>query len=87
MSVAQAYQPLSQLYNIHLNLGALQVNKRLSEEQLHQQRQQISNSVKGAYYALLQTQSAIDAAVSNIQALHEVDRAILPESITNGNDD
>ncbi len=75
MSVVQAYQPLSQLYNIHLNLGSLQVNKRLSEEQLRQQRQQITNSVKSAYYGLLQTQSAIDAAESNIQALHELDRS------------
>jgi outer membrane protein len=74
MSVVQAYQPLSQLYNIHLNLGSLQVNKRLSEEQLRQQRQQITNSVKSAYYGLLQTQSAIDAAESNIQALRELDR-------------
>ena len=75
MSVVQAYQPLSQLYNIHLNLGSLQVNKRLSEEQLRQQRQQITNSVKSAYYGLLQTQSAIDAAESNIQALRELDRS------------
>jgi outer membrane protein len=75
MSVVQAYQPLSQLYNIHLNLGSLQMNKRLSEEQLRQQRQQITNSVKSAYYGLLQTQSAIDAAESNIQALRELDRS------------
>jgi outer membrane protein TolC len=75
MSVVQAYQPLSQLYNIHLNLGSLQVNKRLSEEQLRQQRQQITDSVKSAYYGLLQTQSAIDAAESNIQALRELDRS------------
>ena len=74
MSVAQAYQPLSQLYNIHLNLGSLQANKKLTEEQLRQQRQQVTNSVKSAYYGLLQTQSAIDAAQANIQALQELDR-------------
>ncbi len=74
MSVAQAYQPLSQLYNIHLNLGSLRANKKLTEEQLRQQRQQITNSVKSAYYGLLQTQSAIDAAQANIQALQELDR-------------
>ena len=74
MSVVQAYQPLLQLYNIHLNPGALQVNKRLSEEQLRQQRRQITNSVKNAYYGLLQTQSAIDAAESDIQALRELEK-------------
>ena len=41
---------------------------------MRQQRQQITNSVKNAYYGLLQTQSAIDAAQANIQALQELDR-------------
>ena len=59
MAVAQAYQPLSQLYNIHLNIEALEVGKKLAKEQTRQQRQQITNSVKDAYYSLLQTQSAL----------------------------
>ncbi|HVM93989.1 MAG TPA: TolC family protein [Terriglobales bacterium] len=70
----EAYQPLSQLYNIHLNIEALKVSKKLVEEQLRQQRQQITNSVKDAYYSLLQTQSALDAAVDNVKALREIDR-------------
>ena len=74
MAVAEAYQPLSQLYNIHLNIEALKVGKRLVEEQLRQQRQQLTNSVKDAYYSLLQTQSALDAAQDNVKSLHEIDR-------------
>jgi outer membrane protein TolC len=74
MAVAEAYQPLSQLYNIHLNIEALQVGKRLVEEQLRQQRQQLTNSVKDAYYSLLQTQSALDAAEEYLQSLREIDR-------------
>jgi len=70
----EAYQPLSQLYNIHLNIEALKVGKRLVEEQLRQQRQQLTNSVKDAYYSLLQTQSALDAAQDNVKSLQEIDR-------------
>lgn len=74
MAVVQAYQPLSQLYNIHLNIEALQVGKKLAEEQTRQQRQQITNTVKDVYYSLLQTQSALDAAVENVNSLREIDR-------------
>ncbi|MGB7438279.1 MAG: TolC family protein [Candidatus Acidiferrum sp.] len=74
MSIAQAYQPLSQLYNIHLNIEALEVGKKLAEEQTRQQRQQIVNSVKDLYYSILQTQSTLDAANENEKSLREIDR-------------
>ncbi len=74
MSLLQAYQPLSQLYNIRLNLESLQVSKRLSQEQLRQQQQQIVNSVKDSYYGMLQTQSSLDAAQDNVKSLVELDR-------------
>ena len=74
MSLVQVYQPLSQLYSAHLNIELLKVGKKLSQEQLRQQRQEITNSVKEAYYGLLQTQSALEAADENVKALREVDR-------------
>lgn len=74
LAVAQAYQPLSQLYNVHLNIQLAKVGKQLSEEQLRQQRQQITNSVKNAYYQLLQTQTGLEAAQENVKALQEMDR-------------
>ncbi len=74
MSYIQIYQPLSQLYNVHLNVELLKVGKQLSQEQLRQQRQEITNSVKSAYYSLLQTQSALEAARENVKALQEMDR-------------
>ena len=74
MAIAQAYQPLSQLYNIHLNIKALEVGKRLAEEQTRQQRQQTTNTVKDVYYSLLQTQTALDAAQDNVKSLQEIDR-------------
>jgi hypothetical protein len=36
MGIVQAYQPLSQRYNIHLNIQALEVGKKLAEEQTRQ---------------------------------------------------
>lgn len=74
MSVIQAYQPLTQLWSAHLNIQLLKVGKKLTEEQLRQQKQQITNSVKEAYYSLLQTQSSLEAADENLKALQEVDR-------------
>jgi outer membrane protein len=74
MAIVQAYQPLSQLYNIHLNIEALQVGRKLAEEQTRQQRQQVINTVKDVYYSLLQTQSALDAAAYNVKSLQEIDR-------------
>ncbi|HWS95200.1 MAG TPA: TolC family protein [Candidatus Methylomirabilis sp.] len=74
LAYVDAYQPLAELYNIHLNVEAAQVAKKLSEEQLRQQRQQIINSVKDAYYGMLQTQSALDSATDNVKFLHELDR-------------
>jgi outer membrane protein len=74
LSIIQAYQPLTQLWSAHLNLGLLGVGKKLSQEQLRQQKQQITDSVKQAYYQLLQSQSALEATDENVKALHEVDR-------------
>jgi outer membrane protein len=74
MSLVQVFQPLTQLYDVHLNVQLLGVGKKISQEQLRQQRQQITNSVKEAYYDLLQTQSALEAANENLKALREVDR-------------
>jgi outer membrane protein len=74
LAYVDAYQPLAELYNIHLNVEAARVAKKLTEEQLRQQRQQVINSVKDAYYGMLETQSALDAAKDNIKFLHELDR-------------
>lgn len=74
MAIAQIYQPLAELYNLHLNIHLAESGKELSEEQLRQQRQEITDSVKQAYYGLLQTQSALEAARENVKALDEMDR-------------
>jgi len=74
LSFIQVYQPLSQLYNVHLNVELMKAGKQLSQEQLRQQKQEITDSVKSSYYTLLQTQSALEAAKENVNALQEMDR-------------
>jgi outer membrane protein TolC len=74
LTFIQVVQPLSKLYDVHLNVALLKVGKQLSQEELRQERQEITNSVKSAYYSLLQSQSALGSARENVLALREVDR-------------
>jgi outer membrane protein len=74
LTFIQVQQPLSKLYDVHLNVQLLRVGKQLSQEELRQERQEITNSVKSAYYSLLQSQSALESVQENVLALREVDR-------------
>jgi outer membrane protein TolC len=67
-------QPLSKLYKINLNLKQLGLNSEIAREELRARRQQVARDVKRAYFALLQTQSAVEAAVENIKMYKELDR-------------
>jgi outer membrane protein len=75
--VSQATQPLSQLYKLHLGLRAQQLNSQLTNEQLRAQRQAIVKDVKEAYYAVLQSESALDVAEANVKQYQELDRVVL----------
>jgi len=71
----QAVQPLSQLYRLNLNVHLQETGKKLQEETLRQQKQQITDSVKTAYYNLLQLESGIEATEESIKSYQELDRA------------
>lgn len=71
---AQAVQPLSQLYRLNLNVHLQESGKKLQAETLRQQRQQVTDSVKTAYYNLLQIQSGIEATEESIKSFQELDR-------------
>jgi outer membrane protein len=70
----QVKQPLSQLYRINLGVGEQTVDVKLQKEILRSQKQTVTNSVKQAYYSLVQTQSGVEAAQENVKALEELDR-------------
>jgi outer membrane protein TolC len=72
--MAQVQQPLSQLYGLNLSVHLQESGKELQQEMLRQQRQLITDSVKDAYYNLLQIESEIEAAEESIKSYQELDR-------------
>ena len=67
-------QPLSQLYRTNLNLKQLRLKSEIAQDELRARQQQIVRDVKRAYFALLQTESAIKAAAETIRMYQELDR-------------
>ena len=67
-------QPLLQLYQINLNLKQLRLKNEIAQEELRARQQQIVRDVKRAYFALLQTESSLQAAAENIKMYRELDR-------------
>ncbi|MEW6130068.1 MAG: TolC family protein [Acidobacteriota bacterium] len=72
--IGQVTQPLSQLYRINLNLKQLNVGREIAEQQSRAQKQTIVNQVKRAYYAVLQTQSALLAIEESLKLYEELER-------------
>ena len=70
----QIAQPLSQLYQIHLAIRQQELSTDLAGEKYKGQRQSIVASVKQAYYATLQTESALEATQALVKQYEETDR-------------
>ena len=75
--VGQATQPLSQLYKIHLGVRLQELNSQLSSEKARAERQALVKEVKQAYYAVLQSGSALQVAQVNVEQYRELDRVVL----------
>ncbi len=73
----QAAQPLSQLYQIHLAIREQELSVDYAGEQYKAKRQSLAANVKQAYYAALQTESALDAAEAAVKQYQETDRVTL----------
>ncbi len=76
-AVAKIAQPISQLYQIHLAIREQELAADLSGQKYIAQRQSVVADVKQAYYALLQTQSATEAAEAMVKQYQETDRVAL----------
>jgi outer membrane protein len=70
----QAAQPISQLYQIHLAIREQELSVDYSGEQYKGKRQSLSANVKQAYYAVLQTESALEAQQALVKQYEETDR-------------
>jgi outer membrane protein TolC len=76
-ALAQVAQPLSQLYKIHLFIREQQLSSDLASQEYRGKRQSVVSDVKEAYYAVLQTESALDAAKTTVTEYQETDRVAL----------
>ncbi len=72
--VGQLAQPLSQLHRIKLQIKQQEMSGEISRAQLSETEQALVNEVKRAYYAILQSQGAAQAAEANIKLYRELDR-------------
>jgi outer membrane protein TolC len=72
--VISADQPLTQLFRINLNVKSAKINSELAGEDLRAKRQSVAADVKSAYFAVLQTQSSLEALEQSIKLYHELDR-------------
>ncbi|HKY03882.1 MAG TPA: TolC family protein, partial [Blastocatellia bacterium] len=72
--ITRITQPLSQLYLTGLNLKQLRLKTEIAQEGLRSKQQQVVRDVKRAYFALLETESEIEAALETIKMYKELDR-------------
>jgi len=70
---AQVSQPLSDLYRMGLGINVRKLGRDVARQKLQAQKQAVSNEVKKAYYAIVQTQSALGALEESIELYREVD--------------
>lgn len=75
-ALAQAAQPLSQLYKLHLGIREKELSVDLDSEKYREQRQNVVKQVKEAYYSILQSQSALQAAQASVKQYEELDRVM-----------
>ena len=69
-------QPLSQLYRIGLGVEVAKVGQQISREKLRTQQHSVINEVKRVYYAVLQTESGLEATEESLKFYRELDRVV-----------
>jgi len=74
MVLAGADQPLSQLHRVRLGVALQELNRQLTLQRLRKEELDVANEVKKAYYAVLLTQSALDATDEALKLFHELER-------------
>ena len=72
--LGQISQPLSQLHRIKLQIRQQGAAGQITQAQLSARQQKLVNEVKRAYYSILETQGATDAAEATIKLYRELDR-------------
>ena len=68
------FQPITQQYRLSLVDRKIEVGRGIAGEQLRSKRLEIANSVRKAYYAMLQSQSALQSVEEELKLYQELDR-------------
>jgi outer membrane protein TolC len=71
---ASAIQPLTQLYRIGLQIKLERLSRDVAQAKLRQQQNETVDQVKKAYYAILQTRSALSSVREAVKSYHELDK-------------
>jgi outer membrane protein len=66
--------PLSQQYKIGLGIHATELGRDIAKEDVRAERQKIAAEVRSAFFELVATQSAVDAAREGVRTLEETQR-------------
>ena len=67
-------QPLTQQYKIGLGIRATELGRDIAKEDVRAERQKIAAEVRSAYFQVVATQAAVDAAREGIKTLEEARR-------------
>lgn len=73
-AVATIDQPITQLYQINLVIHEQELSSDLATEKYKEKQQSIVADVKQAYYAVLQTESSLEAQQALVKQYEETDR-------------
>jgi outer membrane protein TolC len=71
---ASVIEPLTQQYRIGLQIKSQRVSRELAQAKLRQQQNETVDQVKKAYYAILQTRSALNSVEEALKSYHELDK-------------
>jgi outer membrane protein len=69
--------PLLQQYKIGLGIRATELGRDIAKEDVRAERQKIAAEVRNAYFELVATQAAVDAAREGVRTLQEAQRVTL----------
>jgi outer membrane protein len=69
--------PLLQQYKIGLGIHATELGRDIAKEDVRAERQKIAAEVRSAYFELVATQAAVDAAQEGVRTLEEAQRVTL----------
>src|SRR5262249_34136131 len=76
LATSQLKQPLTQLYRLNLAVRSREAARQIEEEEARKSEHELVRDVRKAYYAILQTRSAIKSNHASLASLTELHRVL-----------